>query len=229
MTFVINERMPYSHSHRVAWPRPKTGDSVLLTFDFRSSRRGGRHHVRLEYQLPIRSENGTTSRSYSVIQLKVTHYYRSRLNTIRPPTPPARPSVSSPERPYRSFSARASIQVNDCPLIVAELQLAFFTCRHTRAQTHPGRLTHVATRVRMYIRFNTVVHTRAHECASFPSVFWSPSQRMEQLSLPIIQLRVQTQEILSAIWFSLCLCYVCFATIKTCKHIPLSSLSSRNR
>lgn len=87
--FVINERMPYSHSHRVAWPRPKAGDSVLLTFDFRSSRRGGRHHVRLEYQLPIRSENGTTTRSYSVIPLKVTHYYyRSRLNTIRPPTPP---------------------------------------------------------------------------------------------------------------------------------------------
>lgn len=100
MTFVINERMPYSHSHRVAWPRPKTGDSVLLTFDFRSSRRGGRHHVRLEYQLPIRSENGTTSRSYSVIQLKVTHYYRSRLNTIRPPTlpPPARRSLRPRDR-----------------------------------------------------------------------------------------------------------------------------------
>lgn len=65
----IKERMPYSHSHRVACVAAagKTGDSDLLTFDFRSSRRGGRHHVRLEYQLPIRSENGITSRSYSVI------------------------------------------------------------------------------------------------------------------------------------------------------------------
>lgn len=66
----INERMPYSHSlTSVACVAAagKTGDLDLLTFDFRSSRRGGRHHVRLEYQLPIRSENGTTSRSYSVI------------------------------------------------------------------------------------------------------------------------------------------------------------------
>lgn len=127
MIFVINERMPYSHSHRVAWPRPKAGDSVLLTFDFRSSRRGGRHHVRLEYQLPIRSENGTTSRSYSVIPLKVTHYYFSAKHDIRPPTPPpARRSLRPSDHMF--FSARV-FSSQRLPLIVTELQLVFFTHR----------------------------------------------------------------------------------------------------
>lgn len=198
MILVINERMPYSHSHRVAWPRPKTGDSVLLTFDFRSSRRGGRHHVRLEYQLPIRSENGTTSRSYSLIPLKVysllsfsaKHNPPSRLS-------PARPSVSSPKRPYvfLFFSARV-FSSQRLPLIVTELQLAFFTHRHTRAQTHLGDLIRAATRVRMYIRFNTVVHTRAHECAFFSFVSSPFATNGTILLFPITQLRVQPQEIL---------------------------------
>lgn len=139
MTFVINERMPYSHSHRVAWPRPKTGDSVLLTFDFRSSRRGGRHHVRLEYQLPIRSENGTTSRSYSVIQLKVTHYYRSRLNTIRPPTPPARRSLRPSDRtvllvPVHLF--KSTIAADRCWIAISIFYLSTHTCTDTPWETH---------------------------------------------------------------------------------------------
>lgn len=94
--------------------------SVLLTFDFRSSRRGGRHHVRLEYQLPIRSENGTTislgltqtiisAESYSCYLLiyTITYYniivFFFRLNTRlaallpQPPSPPPRVSFSSPQ------------------------------------------------------------------------------------------------------------------------------------
>lgn len=187
--FVINERMPYSHSHRVAWPRPKTGDSVLLTFDFRSSRRGGRHHVRLEYQLPIRSENGTTSRSYSVIPLKVTHYYRSRLNTISA-LPLPRPPVGLFAQATICFLVPVYFSSQRLPLIVTELQLVFFTHRHTVHRHTWETYTCGDTSADVYPVQHTVVHTRAHECAPFPFV-WSPSQRMEQLLFPI-QLRVQT-------------------------------------
>lgn len=169
--------MPYSHSHRVAWPRPKAGDSVLLTFDFRSSRRGGRHHVRLEYQLPIRSENGTTSRSYSVIPLKVTHYLsRSRLNTTPPsPTPPpARP----PARPVGLF-AQATIcflvpvyfQVNDCrcwiaisifypPTHVHRHTWETYTRGDTSADVYPVQHCCTYTRTRVCILSVCLTHPR---------------------------------------------------------------------
>lgn len=168
MTFVINERMPYSHSHRVAWPRPKTGDSVLLTFDFRSSRRGGRHHVRLEYQLPIRSENGTTSRSYSVIQLKVTHYYRSRLNTIRPPPlppprPPARRSLRPSDRtvllvPVHLF--KSTIAADRCWIAISIFYLSTHVHRHTLGDSHMWRheCGCISGSTLLYIHAHTSVH-----------------------------------------------------------------------
>lgn len=181
--------MPYSHSHRVAWPRPKAGDSVLLTFDFRSSRRGGRHHVRLEYQLPIRSENGTTSRSYSVIPLKVTHYLsRSRLNTTPPsPTPPpARPPGRS-LRPsdHMFFSARV-FSSQRLPLLNCN---QYFLSTDTRAQTHLGDL-HTRRHECGCISGSTLLYIHAHTSVHSFRLFDSPSQRVEQLLLPIYSVYV---------------------------------------
>lgn len=185
---VINERMPYSHSHRVAWPRPKAGDSVLLTFDFRSSRRGGRHHVRLEYQLPIRSENGTTSRSYSVIPLKVTHYLsRSRLNTTPPsPAPP-------PARPVGLF-AQATI----CflvPVYFSSQRLPLLNCNQyflstdTRAQTHLGDL-HTRRHECGCISGSTLLYIHAHTSVHSFRLFDHPRNEWNNYLLPICSIYV---------------------------------------
>lgn len=194
--------MPYIqfHSHRVAWPRPETGDSVLLTFDFRSSRRGGRHHVRLEYQLPIRSENGTTSRSYSVIPLKLTHFYfivrLKKTQSAPAPLPPRSLPCQTLRPSNHTFLVPVYFQVNDYILIVIKSQSISNYLTHTHVHisyvhVHNHILGRLTT-LRMHNQFHILsVHTRAHECVTFlPSLsfFFFDHSRNECPTRTIIML-----------------------------------------